>query len=79
MNAQAVATELVRQARNVQGHTSTAYSIFMQAISSTSSELETAEVVTKLLSKHLEKRETYNTNEYNLQKQVGGCLLGKDR
>ena len=44
----------------------------MQAISSTSSELETAEVVTKLLSKHLEKRETYNTNEYNYVNKTGG-------
>ena len=64
---QMVMTELVNQARQIQPFS---YSAFYEAVSATSSELETMTSLGETIEQQLGKRAEYNTPEYNKTKKM---------
>ena len=64
---QMVMTELVNQARHIQPFS---YSAFYEAVSATSSELETMASLGETIEQQLGKRAEYNTPEYNNTKKM---------
>ena len=62
-----VMTELVNQARQIQPFS---YSAFYEAVSATSSELETMANLGETIEQQLGKRAEYNTPEYNKTKKM---------